>query len=253
MTKFSAYTIHDALNISKQILTQITIYTDSMSITNAIEQRIENLERRMEEIVKLHNRHQEGTRIENKEEKMDIEKNEKEERNTQPWITIRPTKKRENKSKNNQPAEKPGTSKKPPTSSHQPPKHLIFSNKDKPQTQTLVQPQSQTLEQPQPHLHTQPNKNNDSNKQQRKPPSIMLYGNEQITQTISILEKKIKKNFYIKRINNNKKILQTETLEDYKIASETLKLNKIQYFTYTPKTEKHQKILLKHLKGDYDY
>ncbi|KAK1131916.1 hypothetical protein K0M31_016063 [Melipona bicolor] len=133
----------------------------------------------MEEIIKLHNRLQEGTSTENKEEKMDIEENEKEEKNTQPWITTPPTKKRENKSKNSQPADKPGTSKKPPTStptsSHQPPKHLVISNKSK--SQTLVQPQSQTLEQPQ--LDTRPNKNNNSNKQ-RKPPPIMLYGNEQI-------------------------------------------------------------------------
>ncbi|KAK1137796.1 hypothetical protein K0M31_002290 [Melipona bicolor] len=140
----------------------------------------------MEEILNLHNRHQESTSTENKKEKMDIEKNEKAEKNTQPWITI-PPKKRKNKSKDNQSAEKPGTSKKPPTStpisSHQPPKHLVINNKGKPQTQTLIQPQLQ--------LDTLLNRNNDNNNQ-RKPPPIILYENKQKTQTISILEKKIK-------------------------------------------------------------
>ena len=46
------------------------------------------------------------------------------------------------------------------------------------------------------------------------------------------------KNFYIKRIINNKRILQTETLNNHKTACEILKLNKIRYFIYTPKTEK---------------
>ncbi|KOX68512.1 hypothetical protein WN51_03998 [Melipona quadrifasciata] len=86
-------------------------------------------------------------------------------------------KKRENKSKDNEPAEKPRTSKKlptsTPTSSHQPPKYLVINNK--------VQPQSQ--------LDTLPNRNNDNTKQ-RKPPPIILYENEQKTQTISILEEK---------------------------------------------------------------
>ncbi|KOX74126.1 hypothetical protein WN51_14206 [Melipona quadrifasciata] len=44
----------------------------------------------------------------------------------------------------------------------------------------------------------------------------------------------------------------TSTLTDHKIACETLKLNKIQYFTYTPKTEKNQTVLLKDLEGDFD-
>ncbi|KOX69030.1 hypothetical protein WN51_07100 [Melipona quadrifasciata] len=99
--------------------TETPTYKELKEISKKLNQKIENLEKRMEEIIKLHNRHQEGTSTENKEEKMDIEENEKEEKNTQPWITIPPTKKRETKSKNSQPAEKPGTSKKPPISSHQ--------------------------------------------------------------------------------------------------------------------------------------
>ena len=57
------------------------------------------------------------------------------------------------------------------------------------------------------------------------------------------------KNFYIKLITNNKRLLQIETLNNHKRVCKILKLNKIQYFTYTPKTGKNQTILLKDLEG----
>ncbi|KOX69469.1 hypothetical protein WN51_06553 [Melipona quadrifasciata] len=136
--------------------TETSTYEELKEINKKLNQKIENLEKRMEEIIKFHNRHQEGINTENKEEKMEIEENEKK------------------KKTHNQ---KPETNEKPPTSSHQPPKHLVISNKGKPQTQTLVRPQ--TFEQSQPQLDTRPNKNNDSNKQKQRPP-IILYGNEQI-------------------------------------------------------------------------
>lgn len=60
------------------------------------------------------------------------------------------------------------------------------------------------------------------------------------------------KNFYIKR-KTNKRLPQTETLNNHETACDILKLNKIQYFIYTQKTEKNQVILLKDLEGtDFD-
>ncbi|KAK1137601.1 hypothetical protein K0M31_002103 [Melipona bicolor] len=166
----------------------------------------------MEEILNLQKRRQEGPLPENEKEEMDLEETEKEEKNTQPWITVPLPKKRENKSKDSQPTEKPGTTKKSPTSTStsppQLPKHPVTTNEGKPQTQTLAQSQSQL-----------PNRNH-NNSNQSKPPPILFYESTLKTQTRNILERKMK-NFYIKRINNNKKILQTETLNDHNSVRDT--------------------------------
>ncbi|KAK1131950.1 hypothetical protein K0M31_016092 [Melipona bicolor] len=77
--------------------TKTPTYEELTEINKKLNQKIENLEKRMKEIIKLHNRYQEGTSTENKEEKMDIEENEKEKKNTQPWITIPSPKKKNEK------------------------------------------------------------------------------------------------------------------------------------------------------------
>lgn len=89
-----------------------------------------------------------------------------------------------------------------------------------------------------------------SNRNEPKPSPIILHENA-VKQTITLLSTKIK-DFYIKRINANKQILQTNTLPNHKIVCETLKLNNIHFFHIHAKTEKKITVLLKDLEGNFE-
>ena len=118
-----------------------------------------------------------------------------------------------------------GTIQRPTISPPQPPKQTTINRKG---YQPQSQPQSQ-LQQP----DTSSNHNFSNNNQIKFPPIILHESS--LKQTGNILEKKMK-DYYIKRITNNKHILLTET-NNYKTACEILKQNKIQFFMCIPKTE----------------
>ena len=60
------------------------------------------------------------------------------------------------------------------------------------------------------------------------------------------------KDFYIKRITNNRRILRTETTRNHKPTCDIFIQNEIQFFTYTPKTPKKSNHIFKDLKGYSD-
>lgn len=60
------------------------------------------------------------------------------------------------------------------------------------------------------------------------------------------------KDFHIRRVNDNKHLLHTTTPDNFKLAVQILKQNEIQFFTYTPRTDKNLTVLLKDLKSDFN-
>lgn len=94
------------------------------------------------------------------------------------------------------------------------------------------------------------NARNIDNARTYKPPPITLHTSI-VKTVIETLKHKIN-NFTVKRINNNKHILHTHTLDNHKIACESLKQHKIQFFTYTPKSNKNITVLLKNIEGNFD-
>ncbi|XP_076288585.1 uncharacterized protein LOC143213027 isoform X1 [Lasioglossum baleicum] len=83
-----------------------------------------------------------------------------------------------------------------------------------------------------------------------KPPPIILH-TDAVKNTIAQLSNIIN-DFNIKRINNNKHILQTYSLENYKLACDKLRDLQIQFFTYTPKSDKNFTVLLKNIEGNFE-
>ena len=140
-----------------------------------------------------------------------MDKIDEEKENGQPWVTVSSIRIRENKQKKTkrQPTstEKTGDHRQEIAllSSHQPPKQPTTINTGNQPQQSIAQLQTQPV--------TLPNNISGNNKQIKSSP-IILQENT-IEQTICILNKKMK-NFYIKRINSNKRMLRTQTLNCHK-------------------------------------
>lgn len=86
----------------------------------------------------------------------------------------------------------------------------------------------------------------------RPPPINILYQDPK--DTANLLKTKLRdtNNFYIKRINNGKHILQIDNIDNYKIVKELLTECNSKFYTYTPKIEKPIMLLLKGLNNSYD-
>jgi len=85
----------------------------------------------------------------------------------------------------------------------------------------------------------------------RPPPINILYQDPR--NTTKLLKSNIKdiKDFYIKRINNGKHVLQIDTLENYRQVKELLIKCNSKFYTYTDKSEKIITLLLKGLDSAY--
>lgn len=141
-----------------------------------------------------------------------MDKIDEQKENDQPWVTVSSIRKRENKQTKTkrQPAstdKKTGDHRQEIAllSPHQPPKQTTTINTGNQPQQSIAQLQTQPV--------TLPNNISSNNKQIKFLP-IILHENT-IEQTMCILNKKMK-NFYIKRINSNKRMLRTQTLNYHK-------------------------------------
>lgn len=84
------------------------------------------------------------------------------------------------------------------------------------------------------------------------PPINIMCGRPQ--ETINLIKERVKLvgKFSSRRINEKKHVIYTENLVDYKQVLEQLKTESIEYYTFTPKSEKIKSYLLKNLEGDFD-
>ncbi|KAK2578866.1 hypothetical protein KPH14_001274 [Odynerus spinipes] len=88
-------------------------------------------------------------------------------------------------------------------------------------------------------------------RQHDKPPPINLL-NANVKEIVNLLKTNNLKTFTVKKVNTNKHLLYTDTINYFKQVIEILKSNQISFFTYTHKAEKNITVLLKNLEGDYD-
>jgi len=95
-------------------------------------------------------------------------------------------------------------------------------------------------------------KKNIIRRKDRPPPINILYQDPRDTN--KLLKSNIKdiKDFYIKRVNNGKHILQLDTVENFKQVKELLIKCNSKFYTYTDKSEKFITLLLKGLDSAYD-
>jgi len=85
----------------------------------------------------------------------------------------------------------------------------------------------------------------------RPPPINILFQDPRDTTKLLKMNIKDIKDFYIKRVNNGKHILQMDTAENFKQAKELLIKCNSKFYTYTDKTEKFITLLLKGLDSAY--
>ena len=84
-----------------------------------------------------------------------------------------------------------------------------------------------------------------------KPPPIVIE-NQSTKKTIELVEEKVKlKDFFIKTKNENKHILYAKNYNDFTKIKEQLNEAKTNYYTYTPREEKLQTVMLKGLDNTF--